>query len=274
MAASDLARRRRAGAGGTLVVSALTLLLVAGCATTPKAADRQPLPPRAVAPPPPEVPPSEPPVATPLKPATVVVLDPGADAQKEKPPETLAEAAARERERRRTAAPPVAVINDKNLSRFAAGQKLTEASPATPAAGTAASEAQEQTAGGHDENWWRQRGLEIRRRWRDAVDAVTRLEGDVAELRTRFYATDDPYVRDSQVKPEWDRKLAELDAARRQAAAGPDEVASFLEEGRKAGALPGWLREGAELEPKPVLPTVDENEPGEPVVVGQEPPPQ
>jgi len=256
-----------------LVLAGALALLLAACATS-SSADRQPVPPRAVATPKSEPPPSEPPVATPPKPETVVVLEPGPDSDAPPPGETLAEAAARERERRRTAAPPVAVINDKNLAAYAAGQKLTEAQPAAAAPESDAEATAAPTADGHDEKWWRQRGLEIRRTWRDAVDAVTRLEGEVAELRTRFYATDDPYVRDSQVKPEWDRKLAELETARREAAAGPDDVARFLEEGRRAGALPGWLREGTELEPEPVVPTVDNSEPGEPVVTGQEPPPR
>lgn len=255
--------------GGVLVAGAvLTLLLGSGCASSTEEI-REPLPPRAVAPETPPPPPSEPPVAIAPKTATVVVLDEGGDAAAA--PTSLAEAAARERERRRTAEKPVAVINDKNLAEFARDQKLTvaegvpEAQEAAPGAATEPEERGEQ--------WWRERGLEIRRRWRYAVDSVERLEGEVAELRNRFYATDDPYLRDSQVKPEWDRKLAELDKVRREAAEGRSEVERFLEEGRVAGALPGWLREGVELEPEPVLPQVEGAEPGEPVVLGEDPPP-
>ena len=87
-------------------------------------------------------------------------------------------------------------------------------------------------------------------------------------------------MRDGQVKPDWDHALADLEEARYRAARGAEEVATFLEEGRRAGALPGWLREGAELEPEPVLETTDGtqpgNEPREPTIYDQppvEPPP-
>ena len=96
--------------------------------------------------------------------------------------------------------------------------------------------------------------------------------GEAATLRSQFYSTDDPYVRDSKVKPQWDRALAELEEARRRAEAGPAEVEAFLEEGRRVGALPGWLRDGVELEPVPVLETSEGVEMIEPVV-SDEPPP-
>jgi hypothetical protein len=250
----------------------LTLALGTGCASSKPA--REPLPPRALAAPPPaQPPPSEEPVATP-KPETVVVLDPGAPEGSAPAPrsKTLVDAAAKEKERRRSAPAPVAVINDKNLADWAKDQKLTIASPAN--AGAPAEEsAAGPTAGGHDEAWWRQRGLEIRKKWRDAADSIEKLEGQAAELRRRFYAEDDPYRRDSEIKPEWDRVLAELEAARHEVEEGPKQVEAFLDEGRRAGALPGWLREGVDLEPTPVLPKTETVEPGEPVVLGSEQPP-
>ncbi len=250
----------------------LAVLLCSGCGSSQP--QRQPLPPRTLAAPPPaEAPPSEDPVATP-KPQTVVVLDPGTTDGAAPVPasKALVDAAAKERERRRSAPAPVAVINDKNLADWAKDQKLTIARPANEG-DEADSAAAAPTAGGHDEEWWRQSGLEIRKRWHDASESIERLEGEAAELRRRFYAADDPYRRDSEIKPEWDRVLAELESARHEVEEGPKQVEAFLEEGRRAGALPGWLREGVDLEPTPVLPKTEEAEPGEPVVVGSETPP-
>jgi len=125
-----------------------------------------------------------------------------------------------------------------------------------------------------EEKVWRARGLEIRKRWREAADAIPGLESRIAELRQRFYAEDDPAYRDGEIKPQWDRALADLEAARARVAQGAQEVADFLDEGRRAGALPGWLREGAELEPEPVLDELDgpaAHEPQEPSIY--EPPP-
>ena len=49
-----------------------------------------------------------------------------------------------------------------------------------------------------------------------------------------------------------------------------EELAQFLEEGREAGALPGWLREGIDLEPEPLVEAEPTAEPSEPVIYQQE----
>lgn len=240
-------------------------VLAAACGGT-AARKPEPLPPQAVSQQRPQ-PTPPPPASTPTpSPPTLVVIDAGepdlaAD-------QSLAEAARRERERRRASEGPVVVITNKNLAEFAKGQRLTVASE------DAAADEAEPTAvagTGEDEAHWRQRGLEIRQRWHDADGAIGRLEGESARLRRQFYSTDDPYVRDNQVKPEWDRVLAELDQARRDLASAPAELEAYLEEGRRAGALPGWLREGIELvpEPEPVKPQA--NDPQEPQVIDRDP---
>lgn len=240
------------GGSERLLAAGALALIAAGCASAGREAKPEPLPPRAVSAVQPEPPPpSEPLVANPVPPPTVVILDEGAASGGE--PESLAEASRRAKAEREQAPPPVVVITDKNLASFVEGVHLTVAEPAHDAA----SAEPVPEAAGLDETEWRRRGLEIRQRWKDAVEAVERLEGEAAELRTRFYAADDPYVRDARIKPQWDRVLGELAEARRRAEAGPREVEEFLEEGRRAGALPGWLRSGSELEPVPVVPTVD-----------------
>jgi hypothetical protein len=184
---------------------------------------------------------------------------------------TLVEAAKAERERRAHATEPVAVITDKTLPHLPKGQ-LTFAEPSKKKAGAV-------TAGGestdlHGEQYWRGRALEIRTRWKKTADEVKELEQSAAGWRRRFYAENDPYARDSQIKPEWDRVLDRLGKARSEVESVQKELTDFLEEGRRAGALPGWLREGAELEP-----AVDEKkdkgpgtlEPKEPSVYQQPP---
>jgi hypothetical protein len=192
---------------------------------------------------------------------------------------TLAAAARQERLRRDLEAPPVLVINNKNIAAYAAGGVLTIASPAMVDEGEESEDDLEGTPVGAstEEVYWQDRGLAIRKRWREAVDRIPDLVVQVEELRQRFYSTDDPVYRDSEIKPLWDKAVADLEAARFQAARGEQEVLAFLEEGRRAGALPGWLREGAELEPEPVVIEVepDPGEPGEPEIYdeGDEEPP-
>ncbi len=202
---------------------------------------------------------------------SVVVVEP-ADSDPEAQL-SLADAAKVERERKAQAPPPRIVINDRTIHRYARNGQLTVADPkkkgsGTPAAPVPAAAAATPGAGApgttgtmpieRDERYWRGRALEIRQRWRKAADRIKVLEGDANLWRRRFYAEDDPYTRDGQIKPAWDRVLDELRESKAMAAAAKKELADFLEEGRVAGALPGWLREGVELEPKeekPVDPT-------------------
>ena len=211
----------------------------------------------------------EPPAVTePRPPEPYVVIEPAEPEAGSEP--TLAEAALRERQRRAAAGQPIAVITDANLQEHAVGQLTfmedeAAESAESPAEGTADGEA---TAEGPDEQYWRDRVRAIRERWADAAARVPALEQNVAELRRRFYEADDVYYRDSRIKPAWDRAIDLIAQTRAEAEAHRAELEAALAEGRRAGALPGWLREGIELEPAP-LPLADDDtaEPGEPVIV-------
>ena len=235
-----------------------TLLTAAGCQGTPK-----PVAPKAPPPakPTPAAAPTTTPapaaakppvqVAEPIRDDAAVVVDPGTkdDGQ----PATLAEAAKAERERRARAGKPVAVITDKTLPQYARKGQITVADPkekkgaATPAAPVP--EGQQEPV--RDEQYWRNRALEIRLRWRQAADDVKDLEQRSTELRQRFYAETDSFVRDNQVKPEWDRVLDRLRQAKTEVIEARQDLERLDEDGRAAGALPGWLREGQEQEPEP-----------------------
>ena len=219
----------------------LLALLAAGCAAPPA----PPVKPAAPEPTPaatPEPTPAPAPTPTPAPPNTVV-LDSGG--VKEGSTTSLADAARAAREQKAQAAPPAHVITDKNLKQYAAKGQITVATPARKTE-TAA----EETAPVRDERYWRSRALEVRLRWRKSADEVKELEQSAAGWRRRFYAENDPYVRNGQVKPEWDRVLDRLEEARAEAEAAKTELDELLEEGRTAGALPGWLREGIDQEPK------------------------
>ena len=173
---------------------------------------------------------------------------------------SLADAAKAEKERKAEAAPPRIVINNKTIHRYAKGGQLTVAEPKKKAgaAQQPAKSASPNAGPPQDEAYWRGRVHGLRERWRKAADRTRELEQEVSEWRRRFYAQDDPYVRDGQIKPAWDRSLDQLRENRAAAIAAKKELADALEEGRAAGALPGWLRDGIDLEPKeekPVEPT-------------------
>lgn len=217
----------------------LLALLAAGCAASPPASKPKP----AVPEPTPAATPAPAPTPTPAPPNTVV-LDSGG--QTEASGRSLAESAKAAREQRAHAAPPAHVITDKNIKQYAAKGQITVAVPGKKP--EAAAEAEE-TPAVRDEQYWRSRALEVRLRWRKAADDVKELEQSAAGWRRRFYAENDPHVRSGQIKPEWDRALDRLEEARAEVEASKTELAELLEEGRSAGALPGWLREGVDEEP-------------------------
>jgi len=211
---------------------------------------------------PPPLPPLPPPIREeePTPESKVKVIDDGGKGKNE--PKTLVEASRLARQQKGISPPPVAEINDDNLSEYAEGGKVTYATsePAAPAPGSTGSETASAPAGEgsppaptptgtRGEEYWRNGVLELRRSWRQALDDISELELEAAALRQRFYLEDDPYIRDTQVKPSWDRVLDRLSQRRKDAARYEEDLGAFVEEGRQAGALPGWLSEGWELEP-------------------------
>ena len=182
-------------------------------------------------------------------------------------PIALFAASRRERERR-AAVQAVEVINDENLAEKAKGGQITIAAPPppTPEEISAVARIDEQTL---QEEFWRSTALRLRLAWKEAVDGIARLEEDAAGLRRRFYAEDDPFYRDNEIKPAWDHSLEDLARARTLAEDSATRLAVLLDEGRMAGALPGWLREGREYEPieKRPGPERRRDDPREPKIV-------
>ncbi len=247
-------RRFRRPAATTAGILLLVILAAAACqGTTPEPVVRggDEKPEAAAAPPvPPSAPAAElPQQAEPVRDDTPVVVDPGGE---DGAPVSLVEAARTERERRARAGRPVAVINDKTLPGYAAKGQITVADPKARkgAAGAASSPHAPGTEPLRDEQFWRGRALEIRQRWRQAADDIKELEQRSTELRQKFYLEDDTFARDNRIKPEWDRVLDKLRQARLDVATAKEELGQFLEEGRAAGVMPGWLREGEEEEPE------------------------
>lgn len=179
---------------------------------------------------------------------------------------SLVEAARSERERRQTAPPSQIVITDETLADYATGDLTVAAGPAAGATDDPDPDAPDTIQLAEDEAYWRDGAREIRLAWKEAVERVEELEGKVFDLRQRFYREDDGFYRDGQIKPAWDLAIEQLEAARREVEKRQEELELFLEEGRQAGALAGWLREGIELEPIEQQETDNISEPDEPVI--------
>ncbi|HYB52872.1 MAG TPA: hypothetical protein VEG84_03315, partial [Thermoanaerobaculia bacterium] len=109
-----------------------------------------------------------------------------------------------------------------------------EAAPAPAAAGAGAPS---------EEARWQEIARRARQRVADARDSVSRLEAESKKLENDFYSWDDGLYRDNVIKPAWDKKREELETARRELEDAERDLADLPEKARKAGALPGWIRE-------------------------------
>ena len=203
----------------------------------------------------PPPPPAPPPIreVAPTKSSTVKVIEAGGEAEDSL---TLVEASQIAKARKAESSEPVAKITDENLHEYSEGAEviLLEWEPAAPSPELDPLPEAEEVEGSQDvrgEDYWRTRALELRMGWRRTLDRIQELELEAAALRQQFYAEEDPYLRDSQLKPAWDRVLDRLDNLRDRSARYERDLDLFIEEGRRAGALQGWLNQGWELEPTP-----------------------
>jgi hypothetical protein len=143
--------------------------------------------------------------------------------------------------------PGVSITNKSLVTDPNKGNLTTSKSKAVPvstaviATPSPAPELEPTPAAGEAE--WKERARKARQRVEDGKALVYRLEGEAAALEKDFYRWDDGQYRDGVIKPAWDRKRAELEAARKDLAEAERDLADLPEQARKAGALPGWIRE-------------------------------
>jgi hypothetical protein len=109
-------------------------------------------------------------------------------------------------------------------------------SPATLPAVAAADAAQ-------GEAYWRDEARRLRERVTELREAIVRLEADTKRLEADYYAWDDGAYRDRVIKPSWDKAREELATSRFALPVAEKELSELPDRARRAGALPGWLRE-------------------------------
>jgi len=143
--------------------------------------------------------------------------------------------------------PGVSITNKSLVTDPNKGNLTTSKSKGVPVATTViatpapAPELEATPAAGEAE--WKERARKARQRVEDGKARVYQLEGEAAGLEKDFYRWDDGQYRDGVIKPAWDRKRAELEAARKDLVEAEKDLADLPEQARKAGALPGWIRE-------------------------------
>lgn len=100
---------------------------------------------------------------------------------------------------------------------------------------------------GHDEEYWAATMGGARGRILTLQRELDRLEAAEAALQSEFYAKDDPYQRE-KTKATWDETLDRRATMRAELEKAENDLAALEQQARRAGALPGWLRETRDQE--------------------------
>jgi predicted RNase H-like nuclease (RuvC/YqgF family) len=139
---------------------------------------------------------------------------------------------------------PVSITNKTLVTDPKKGRLTTAAPRPTPTPGAASEEARPTPAPEHEaEAYWRERMHSARARVEELSERVRQFEQESKKLESDFYSWDDGQYRDGVIKPAWDKKREELETARKELEQAEKDLAELPEKARKAGALPGWLRE-------------------------------
>ena len=164
--------------------------------------------------------------------------------------QSLADAvkAANESKKRKEGKGKIAITNETLVTDPRKG-RLTTSSPRPtppPVPGGAREDVRPTPVGVLDseaEAYWRDRMHTAKARVADLEERVRRFEQEAKKLENDFYSWDDGNYRDGVIKPAWDKKREELETAKRDLVEAQKELADLPEKARKAGALPGWLRD-------------------------------
>jgi predicted RNase H-like nuclease (RuvC/YqgF family) len=145
--------------------------------------------------------------------------------------------------KRKETGPPISITNETLVTDPKKG-RLTTASPRSEPAPAPVEQAKPTPAPAEEaQAFWRERVHSARARVEELREHVRQFEQESKKLENDFYSWDDGQYRDGVIKPAWDKKREELETARRDLEQAEKELSELPEKARKAGALPGWLRE-------------------------------
>ena len=116
----------------------------------------------------------------------------------------------------------------------------TETEESKTADSTAKKEAADPT---QTEEYWRGRKQDVDARVQDAQSRVEQIQSEINSLTAAFYAEGDGVAQRPLIESERIERINELDAAKQELENARSEAAGLEDEARRAGALPGWLRD-------------------------------
>ena len=162
--------------------------------------------------------------------------------------QSLADVARKEEERRKTAGEPQKVYTNKDLHAVPAGSPPAPAAPETPAAGggKAADGAKDGEKAADkepvkDKAYWGGKLKTLQSQLTQDQDMSEAVQTRINSLTADFASRDDPMQR-AKIDADRRKALTDLDRLKKAVVDDQKAIATLLEDARKAGVPPGWLR--------------------------------
>ena len=93
------------------------------------------------------------------------------------------------------------------------------------------------------EEYWRARKEEVNQNLQEAQAKVEQLQSEINSLTTAFYAESDGVAQRPLIESERTERIKELEQAKQDLENARQQAEGLEDEARKAGALPGWIRD-------------------------------
>ena len=93
------------------------------------------------------------------------------------------------------------------------------------------------------EEYWRTRKQETDQKLEEAQSKVQQLQNEINNLTTAFYAESDGVAQRPLIETERIERIKELEQAKQELENARQAAEGLEDEARKAGALPGWVRD-------------------------------
>ncbi|OGF64622.1 MAG: hypothetical protein A2Y62_00535 [Candidatus Fischerbacteria bacterium RBG_13_37_8] len=170
--------------------------------------------------------------------------------------QSLVEAAKKEKERREKIKKDSKVINNEALEEHLKGKgdtpgtitqsgEVSEEETETKTEGKESESKEEEFKGptdfnGNDEAYWKGKIQLAKQKVSDLEKQVTDLQSQINALQASFYTIDDPNQRQS-LNAEINNTQELLNKTKADLEIAKDALAATREEGRRNGALPGWI---------------------------------
>jgi len=162
-------------------------------------------------------------------------------------PTSLADIAQREALRRQSTPRSASVLTNDDLPLMApaAVSGIVRPEPTAAAEGTGPGtdddEAGQPSTEARDEAWWRERLTAARSELETSRQSLTSQQEKVSQLQADFVGRDDPAQRE-QIRQQLSAATEEAVRLQGQVAADEKAIDAILDEARRAGVPPGWIR--------------------------------